>query len=126
MIFKPLSDALGLALALTMTAPSDKAPTHNRDHSTAETRWGTLAVVPAQQPGEGQTVTLNGAPVAGLTEPRLWIVTVEPVSPEADRAVIGAALAPDGPPTRFRAVTIGAIGAHPEPGGLELTLRQHR
>ena len=126
MIFKPLSDALGLALALTMTAPSDKAPTRGRDHSIAETRWGTLAIVPAPQPGGGQTVTLNGVAIGGLSEPRLWIVTVEPVSPEADRAVIGAALTDNAPPTRFRAVTISAIGAHPEPGGLELTLRQHR
>lgn len=125
MMFKPLSDALGLALALSIANPSDAThPPAALDASRpamAETRWGALAVSQTAPADAGQAVTLRGEPVAGLSAERLWIVRVDPVSPDADRAVI--ATAAPGQPVRFHAVTITATGARPEPGSVALRLR---
>jgi hypothetical protein len=127
MMFKPLSDALGFALALSIAAAPDAArhpaALDATPSGTAETRWGLLAVTPETPADTDQTLTLRGTPVAGLAAERLWIVRVEPFAADADRAVVAAATAEPGAAIRFHAVTISAAGAQPQPGSVILRLR---
>lgn len=122
MMFKPLSDAMGLVLALSFAGTHEAAPPTDA-HVAASTRWGALAVARDAQPDSPDTLTLDGRPVEGIAGHGLWIVTVEPVAPDADRAVIASAEAESGPPTLFRALIITPQGARVERGTLALRLR---
>jgi hypothetical protein len=123
MMFKPLSDALGLVLALSLAGPDERAATLAETHAEAPTRWGRLAVDRDGRGGARDGLSLDGRPVPGVESGTLWIVRVEPVSPEADRAVIAAGDGAGWPPTRFSALTITRDGARLETGGIELRLR---
>ena len=122
MMFKPLSDALGLVIALSFATGHEASPAADTLVS-APTRWGALSVERSADDTTLDTLTLNGLPVEGVEGRSLWIVAVEPVSPEADRAVIATAEAETGPPTVFRALLITPAGARLEEGGLAITLR---
>lgn len=123
MMFKPLSDALGLALALSFAAHPEEASRIDAAHTEAPTRWGQLTIHRDALAGREDAVMLDGIAIDGLVGQRLWIVAVEPISGDADRAVIAAAETDSEPPTRFRAVTITRDGAQIERGALELRLR---
>ena len=67
---------------------------------------------------------LNGRPVAGMSAANLWIVKVEPLSPEADRAVIAQGGVGETLPSRFTAITITRAGATVERGAIALSMGQ--
>lgn len=123
MMFKPLSDALGIVLALSLASPDERAGVLEETHAEAPTRWGRLAVDRDGRGGARDGITLDGRPVPGVESGTLWILRVEPISPDADRAVIAAGDGADWPPTRFNALTITRHGARLETGGIELRLR---
>jgi hypothetical protein len=122
-MFKPLSDALALVLALTIAEPGAKSPEIDAAHEAMATRWGQLAVQPVENTeAPAEVLTLDGRVIEGLTAANLWILRVEAIDDEADRAVIAAAEPGQHVPTRFNALTITPKGAAVERGGIVLNL----
>jgi hypothetical protein len=122
-MFKPLSDALALVLALTLAEPDAERPRIDAAHEAMQTRWGQLAVRPAENTeAQAEVLTFNGRVIEGFRAGNLWIVGVEAVSEEMDRVMIAAAEPNQPVPTQFNALTVTPKGAALERGGIVLKL----
>jgi hypothetical protein len=122
-MFKPLSDALALVLALTLAEPEAERPALDAAHRAMATRWGELSVRSVEHSeAAAEVLALDGRVIEGLSAANLWIVRVEAVSAQVDRAVIAAAEPDQAVPTRFNALTITPAGATLESGGITLKL----